>query len=145
MKVTINHSTTSTTGYELRITNDDGSMDVKNIETIVDEGKTLKLPDNPSNRKYYAIKKLEDVTEVELTYKASITLGTRENSEPKKPLEDYLEGNDRALYLELVEKAKKNRAEATKKKPMTELEKAEAKVARLMAQIEELKKNGAEA
>lgn len=144
MKVTINHSITSTTGYELRIIKDDGTMDIKDIDTIVDEGKTLKLPENPSNRKYYAIKKVEDADEVELTYKASITLGTRENSEPKKPLEDYLEGDDRILYLELVEKAKKKRAEMTKK-PMTELEKAEAKVARLMAQIEEMKKNGAEA
>ena len=43
----------------------------------------------------------------------------------RKPLEDYLEGDDRKLYLELVEKAKKAREEANKKKPLTKLEKAQ--------------------
>lgn len=138
MKVYINNSLHSNTGYELVIKDDNGLIvDTKSIDTIVDDGKTLKLPENPSNRKYFNLAKVEAADGiVELTYKESITLGTR-STEPKekKPLEDYLNDEDKALYLALVEKAKKNRAEANKKVPMTEKEKLQAKVARLQAQI----------
>ena len=138
MKVYINNSLHSNTGYELVIKDDNGLIvDTKSIDTIVDDGKTLKLPENPSNRKYFNLAKVEAADGiVELTYKESIMLGTR-STEPKekKPLEDYLNDEDKALYLALVEKAKKNRSEANKKVPMTEKEKLQAKVARLQAQI----------
>lgn len=144
MKVTITKIDANTYHFE-----EDGKLQILTNNDVVLEKKTgaywLKLPENSTNRKLINVKKFDKEACIELTYKTPITLSTRENSEPKKPLEDYLEGEDRIIYLELVEKAKKNRAEATKKKPMTELEKAEAKVARLMAQIEEMKKNGAEA
>lgn len=137
MKVYINNSIHSTTGYELVIKDDQGLViETKDIDTIVDDGKTLKLPENPSNRKYFNLAKVEAANgDIELTYKETIKLGTRESGESKKPLEDYLDEDDRELYLALVEKAKKNRAEANKRVPMTDLEKAKAKVARLMAQI----------
>lgn len=138
MKVYINNSLHSTTGYEIVIKDDKGIIvDTKPIDTIVDDGKTLKLPENPSNRKYFNLAKVEAADGiVELTYKESVTLDTR-SGEPKekKPLEDYLNDEDKALYLALVEKAKKNRAEANKRVPMTEKEKLQAKVARLQAQI----------
>ena len=138
MKVYINNSIHSNTGYELVIKDDNGLIvETKSIDTLVDDGKTLKLPENPSNRKYYNLAKVEAADGiVELTYKESITLGTR-SGEPKekKPLEDYLNDEDKALYLALVEKAKKNRAEANKKLPLTPKEKLEREVARLQAKI----------
>ena len=56
---------------------------------------------------------------------------TQENNAP------CAKGEEKMFYTmeELVEKAKKNRAEAHKKVPMTEKEKLQAKVARLQAQI----------
>lgn len=137
MKVYINNSIHSTTGYELVIKDDDGIIiETKDIDTIVDDGKTLKLPENPSNRKYFNLAKVEAADGiVELTYKETIKLGTREPGESKKPLEDYLNDEDKALYLELVEKAKAAKAEAHKKVPMTEKEKLQAKIARLQAQV----------
>ena len=137
MKVYINNSIHSTTGYEIVIKDEDGLViETKPIDTLVDDGKTLKLPENPSNRKYFSLKKVEDADGViELTYKETIKLGSREPSESKKPLEDYLNDEDRELYLELVEKAKAARAEANKKAPMTEKEKLQAKIARLQAQV----------
>lgn len=137
MKVYINNSLHSTTGYEIVIKDDEGLIvETKPIDTIVDEGKTLKLPENPSNRKYFSLKKVEDADGViELTYKETIKLGTREPGESKKPLEDYLNDEDKALYLALVEKAKAARAEAHKKVPMTPIEKKKAQIERLKAQI----------
>jgi hypothetical protein len=137
MKVYINNSIHSTTGYEIVIKDDEGLIvETKPIDTIVDDGKTLKLPENPSNRKYFNLAKVEAADGiVELTYKETIKLGTKEPGESKKPLEDYLNDEDKALYLALVEKAKAARAEAHKKVPMTEKEKLQAKIARLQAQV----------
>lgn len=140
MKVYINNSIHSTTGYEIVIKDDEGLIvETKPIETIVDDGKTLKLPENPSNRKYFNLAKVEAADGiVELTYKETIKLGTREPGESKKPLEDYLNDEDKALYLALVEKAKTARAEAHKKVPMTDIEKATAAVERARAKLEKL-------
>ena len=137
MKVYINNSIHSTTGYEIVIKDDEGLIvETKPIDALVDDGKTLKLPENPSNRKYFNLAKVEAADGiVELTYKETIKLGTREPGESKKPLEDYLNDEDKALYLALVEKAKNNRAEAHKKVPVTEKEKLQAKIARLQAQV----------
>lgn len=137
MKVYINNSIHSTTGYEIVIKDDEGLIvETKPIDTLVDDGKTLKLPENPSNRKYFNLAKVEAADGiVELTYKETIKLGNREPSESKKPLEDYLNDEDKALYLALVEKAKAAKAEAHKKVPMTPIEKKKAQIERLKAQI----------
>ena len=136
MRTTIITSTNSTTGYEIRIVNDDGIVETKPITEIVDDGKTLKLPENPSNRKYFSIKKVNEANgEIELTYKATVTLGTSTNS--TKKLEDYLNESDRELYLALVEKAKKAKEEAAKK-PKTEVEKARARYERALAELKKL-------
>ena len=136
MKTIITTSITSTTGYELRIVNDDGHMETKPITEIVDDGKTLKLPENPSNRKYFSIKKVNDANgEIELTYKATITIGTTGST--SKKLEDYLDESDRELYIALVEKAKRAKEEAAKK-PKTEVEKARARYERALAELKRL-------
>lgn len=74
---------------------------------------------------------MEGKTEYELTEKAPRV------STPKsapKALEDYLEGEDKALYLELVAKAMAN------KEKSKEDERLNAKIAKKEAELEELKK-----
>lgn len=139
MKVYINNSIHSTTGYEVVVKDDEGIIvETKPIDTLVDDGKTLKLPENPSNRKYFNLKKVEDANGIiELTYKESITIGPK-STEPKKPLEEYLNEEDKALYLALIEKAKKNRAEANKKTPLTEKEKLLKKIERMQKMLNEM-------
>ena len=115
---------------------------VKPIDKIVDGGKTYKLPENASNRQYFNIARFEkDAMDgrLELTYKPSVTIGTREGTKRQvKPLEDWLEGDDRALYLELKAKAQKARDEANTKAPMTELEKAQRRMERAQKALEKL-------
>ena len=143
MKVYINNSIHSTTGYELVIKDDQGLViETKDIDTIVDDGKTLKLPENPSNRKYFNLAKVEAANgDIELTYKETIKLGTVTRKGWMEFLTDEerenLEEAERVLE-EMRTEYKRNaeaRREESKSKPMTDLEKAKAKVARLMAQI----------
>lgn len=139
----IRKSTLSATGYELVF---DGKV-VLIDKTYPGEATTLVLPENPSNRKYFSSKKVDAAGgEMELEYKESRTLGPRSESTPRKALEDYLEGEDKELYLELVEKAKKAREEAHKKAPLTEEEKLLRVIARETAKLEALRaKKGEEA
>ena len=125
---------------------------------IVDEGKTVALPANDSNRKYFNIAKFEALKdskgEMALTFKASVKLGERGTALPNRKLVEYLKTieKDEASgktgqelydeYLEIIERARKAKEEA-KAKPMTELEKAQAKVkkaeaayAKLLAEAE---------
>lgn len=119
MKTIITTNPASQFGYQ--ITFDGQTHDVLGI---VDDGKTLKLPENPSNRKYYAIKKvIEAGGTVELTYKETKTFGPRDpNTTPKAPTKgwtEFLTDEEKALYEELKAKAEYR-----------------AKVAQLKAQIE---------
>ena len=141
-KTTIRTSTISTTGYELVTIDAQGNESVQPIQsTYKGEPKTLILPENPSNRKYFNSDKVDKAGgEIELTYKESRTIGARTESTVRKGIEEWLNDEDKALYLALVEKAKKARDEANKKPKMTDLEKAEAAVARAMAKVEALKK-----
>lgn len=137
MKVSIKRNSEAKLGYELVIAHDDGMLEVKEItQTDPANPNILKLPENPSNRKWLSVKKIVD-DELELTYKATMVFGPRGNTSPKKDLSEYLEGKDKELYLQLVEKAKKNREEMHKKAPLTEKEKLERRLAKLQ---EELKK-----
>ena len=142
MKVYIRQSASTPTGYELVSITDENIEVVRPIEEIVDEGKTLKLPENESNRKYFNIAKIEKAGgTIELTYKESITLGPKSEQVPRKGLEEYLEGDDKELYLALIEKAKKNREEVNKKAPMSEVEKARRAYERALTKYENAKAN----
>lgn len=79
MEVSIKRNPTTPTGYELV---DNGVTTP--ITKIVDDGKTLVLPSNSSNRKYWSIEKVNK-GEVELTYKETRTLEHKTNkvSTPK--------------------------------------------------------------
>ena len=144
MKTFIIYDEKSRTKYSLRIVADDGKVQVTPIDrTYPGEPTTLVLPDNPSNRKYFSTKKLEEIGEdgLELTYKESKTFGPRlpGSTSPRKPLEDYLEPDERKLYDELMAKARARREEANKPKPLTELEKAQRAYERELKKLEEAK------
>ena len=132
MSTIITTSTTSTTGYKLVI-NDNGlvtEIDVNEFDK--NNAKSIKLPENPSNRKYFSIEKIEkNGGEIELTYKESIKMGERA---PRMDVTDFLTEDERkeldeakAKVEDLMNLAKTRREEA-KKKPMTEKEKAQKKL-----------------
>ena len=114
------------------------------IELTPNQDNYLKLPNNSVNRVWVSCAKVLKQPNQTLDYgeeiKEARTLDSRNESTPRKGLEEYLEGKDKETYLKLVEKAKANREAANKKAPMTELEKAERAVERAMAKVESLKK-----
>lgn len=140
MKVLVRKNDNTNTGYELVTIDDAGKETAVAIDkTYPGEPFTLVLPANEVNRKYFNSKKVEAAGgEIELTYKESKTIGPRAESAPRKGLEEYLEGEDKELYLKLVEKAKANREAANKKAPMTELEKAQRRAERAQAEVDRL-------
>ena len=96
----------------------------------------LKLPENSVNRVWVSCKKVDKAPNQTIDY-GDIVKTPRTLTTSKRPLEDYLNDEDKAMYLALIEKAKKAREEATKK-PMTEEEKLKAKIAKYKAQYEAL-------
>ena len=96
----------------------------------------LKLPENSVNRVWVSCRKVDNAPNQTIDY-GDIVKTPRTLTTSKRPLEDYLNDEDKAMYLALIEKAKKAREEATKK-PMTEEEKLKAKIAKYQAQYEAL-------
>ena len=120
MKVFVRKNNTTPTGYEIVTINDDGQEMVQPINDVTKDGISVILPDNPSNRKFYSIKRLQDG--LELTYKASKPLGPRTNSESKSPKasisksdREYLNDDDKVLYDQLMAKIEKAKAIAKAK------------------------------
>ena len=102
------------------------------------------LPKNPANRKWISKAKLDGMQIGEeglvLEYKESKKLGpyTRET----KPLEDYLEEEDRKTYLALQEKAKANKEAAiaaAKAAANDPVKKLELQIEKMQAQLRALK------
>lgn len=151
MKTVVRYNEEAKYHYEVVEISDDGREVVKPIVAIDPANPAiLKLPENASNRKWLSTKKLETCDgDYELIYKESRTFGPRlpGQSSPRKPLEDYLTEDERKIYDDLMAKARERREEATKKPPMTELEKAkrayeraQEKFAKLQAEEEARKK-----
>lgn len=117
--------------------------DVKSEEPlpITKDGICYALTANSSNRKWYNIKKAEKEfaanNSIYLPYKASIKLGAQGSKLPNEKLIAYLDEEDKAEYEAIIARARQAMAE-DKVKPMTELEKAEAKVAKAKAAYEKL-------
>ena len=100
------------------------------------------LPENSANRKWFSIKKLNEikakgVTEIVLAYKATRKLGPIGTHIPNEKLISYLPEDLQAEYRAIIDRAIAAREEA-KTKPMTELEKAQAKLAKAQAAYEKL-------
>lgn len=143
MRTLVRRNEKAVAGYEMVIVHDDGTEEVKEVKVAWDN-KSLELPTNPANRKWLFFSKLKNQDEVELQYRETRTLTPRAESAPRKGLEEYLEGEEKEMYLKLVEKARKAREEANKPKPMTELEKKLRAYEKAKAQYEALLNKGNE-
>jgi hypothetical protein len=111
---------------------------------ITKDNVSLILPTNASNRKYYALKKVDEILATEpyvgLTYKATRTLGstgTRTTYMPNAKLISYLPEEEQEEYKAIIARAIAAK-DADKKKPMTELEKAQAAFERAQAKLAKL-------
>lgn len=114
---------------------------------IIEDGRTLVLPKNPANRQYCAVAKAEaGITEngefvltVRTTPKKDVS--GYSNKLPNEKLISYLPEAEQEEYKAIIARAIAARdaeREANKKKPMTEAEKAQAKVTKLIAQLKEM-------
>lgn len=114
---------------------------------IIEEGRTLVLPKNPANRQYCAVKKADEgiaengefILTVRTTPKKDVS--TYSTKLPNEKLIAYLPEAEQEEYKAIIARAIAARdadREANKKKPMTETEKAQAKVTKLVAKLKEM-------
>lgn len=132
--------------YRVVQTGEDGNEVVSETCKIVDEGKTIALPANDSNRKYYNINRFEEAAidgALELTYKETIKIGSGAKRIPNQKLIEYLSEEEQAEYLAIIDKAREA-MEAAKAKPLTPLEKAEQKVKRAQELLAKLQAEAAD-
>lgn len=120
----------------------DTDLDV--IVNLSKDGLAYILPSNSANRKFIATKKIENAkaagtTEVPLEYRATRTLGPVGKKLPNEKLIAYLSEDEQAEYRAIFEEAyslyEADRA-ASKKQPKTEIEKLEARIAKLQAELD---------
>ena len=117
---------------------------------IKNEGDWIILPENASNRKMIKLVQANkffdengDDARIPLAYKATRTLNGVSYSTklPNEKLITYLPESEQEEYKAIIARAIAARdaeREANKKKPMTEAEKAQAKVAKIIAQLKEM-------
>lgn len=146
MKTLIIKSEAATTGYQLKLVYDNGDFRTFNLDKMDKNYPSLiVLPTNPANRKWISKVKLDAIKNfpdngLELEYKESKKLGpyTRET----KPLEDYLDEEDRKTYLALQEKAKANKEAAiaaAKAAANDPVKKLEMQIEKMQAQLKALR------
>lgn len=137
-RVFVTKDESSKTKFALAIAQDDGTItETKPINKMQQESTgawTLILPENPLGRRYVSLKKAQSSDVIELVEPtAKVSSG---ESTPRKPLENYLEGEERELYLKLKAKA------IAKMNENTALEKAKALYERAKAEYEKLLNGG---
>lgn len=138
MKTIIIKSEAATTGYQLKLVSDNGDFRTFNLDKMDPNYPNLiVLPKNPANRKWISKNKLDTIKNfpvegLVLEYKESRKLGPYTHE--TKPLEDYLDEDDRKTYLALIEKAKANKEAAIAAAKAA----ANDPVAKIKAQIEKL-------
>lgn len=140
MKVYLKRNPITPTGFELECTYDDGHVEHVPVTDVTKDGKSYILPDNPSKRKYWSVKRVDEVP-VELTLKEPKTFGPRASTGERKKLSDYLTDEERAT-IEGIWQACRERRDAERNKPMSEEEKLLAKIAKYQAQLDALKNGG---
>ena len=134
------------TGYAIVIESGNGDLQTIRLDKMDPNYPSLiVLPKNPANRKWISKNKLDTIANfptdgLVLEYKASKKLGpyTRET----KPLEDYLDEEDRKTYLALQEKAKANKEAAiaaAKAAANDPVKKLELQIEKMQAQLRALK------
>lgn len=146
MNTRIIKSQGATTGYAIVIEDGNGDLKTINLDKMDKNYPNLiVLPTNPANRKWISKDKLDAIKNfpddgLVLEYKESKKLGsyTRET----KPLEDYLDEDDRKTYLALQEKAKANKEAAiaaAKAAANDPVKKLELQIEKMQAQLRALK------
>lgn len=115
---------------------------------ITKDGICYILPVNSANRKWFSLKKIAAAkangeTKIVLEYKASRKIGSCSQKMPNEKLISYLPEELQAEYKAIIERAMKAREEA-KAKPMTELEKAQAKLKKAQEALAKLQAEAAE-
>lgn len=122
----------------------DGS--IGEVCKLCDNDKTIVLTKNASNRQWFNIAKAEkEIAEkgfVELYYKGTKHIGSSSSRIPNEALIKYLPEEDQAEYKAIIARAMAAK-EADKKKPMTELEKAQAKFEKAKAALAKLEAEAA--
>lgn len=109
---------------------------------VDDKGRAvIHLPSNSANRQWVDKKKvdaaIEAGTHYTLAYKASVKLGERGSHIPNEKLISYLSEELQAEYKAIIDRAFEA-MKADKAKPLTDLEKAQAKLAKAKAAYEKL-------
>lgn len=130
--------------YELVVVDEVGNEEIVALNKKTTDN-YLHLPEdcvNATNRRLISIAMIEkaNVDRFEITekeFKAPRVLGPKTDTN-RKQLEDYLEGEEREMFIELLEKAKKAREEANKKMPMSKEEKLLRRIARAQAELDAL-------
>ena len=133
------------TGYAIVIESGNGDLQTIRLDKMDPNYPSLiVLPKNPANRKWISKAKLDGMQigdeGLVLEYKESKKLGpyTRET----KPLEDYLNEEDRATYDALMAKAKANKEAAiaaAKAAANDPVKKLELQIEKMQAQLRALK------
>lgn len=112
--------------------------------TLVDDGKTLKLPANPSNRKWFNLANaqaaIDEQGKCDLTYKATRKVGSGNSSLPHAKLIAYLPEELQSEYNAIIDEARKlmEADRATRKTGKTPEEKLAEKIAKKKAELDNL-------
>ena len=113
----------------------------------VTEENYIALTKNKANRQWFSGAKAEKlfasgVDKIPLTYRASKKLGPQSTRLPNEKLISYLSEEDQAEYRAIIARAIEAK-NADKKQPMTELEKAKARLAKAQAALAKLEADAA--
>lgn len=141
MKYFIDKSSTAKSGIMVVAVADDGTEAFEDLNKRTSDGYVY-LPDyvvSATNRRMFCIKRALEATGryalTQVAFKEARVLNN--NPARNKPLEDFLEGEERELFLKLKAKAEKAKEEAINHVP-TELEKAQAALAKAQALVAKL-------
>lgn len=121
---------------------EDGNDIVELNDYIMVDKKTgrdvIKLPENSANRQWLMVDKIGE-NGIELEYKATRMVGPRGSG---KKLEDYLTDEERAT-IEAIKEACRQRKEADKPAPKSEIDKLRDQIAKYQAKIAKLQEEEA--
>lgn len=121
---------------------EDGDDIVELNDYIMVDKKTgrdvIKLPENSANRQWLMVDKIGE-NGIELEYKATRMVGPRGSG---KKLEDYLTDEERAT-IEAIKEACRQRKEADKPAPKSEIDKLRDQIAKYQAKIAKLQEEDA--
>lgn len=106
---------------------------------IIEDGRTIVLPKNETNRMFISVKKVEEAGEdgVELTFKDPALKRTYNSADylPNRELVKYMSEEEAAEYKAIIARAIEARKAASTSVPKDTRAKLEAKLAKLQAEL----------